>query len=106
MAADYGIAGHVAIVTGSTSGIGFALASALAEQGVHVILNGLGDPAKIETDRRELQARTNASIRYHGADMTRPDEIAAVIVFLCSDRSSYVTGAAWSVDGGTVAIII
>jgi 3-hydroxybutyrate dehydrogenase len=79
MAVDYGIAGHVAIVTGSTSGIGRALAGALAEQGVNVILNGLGDPAAIEADRRELQARTNAAIRYHAADMTKPDEIADLI---------------------------
>jgi NAD(P)-dependent dehydrogenase (short-subunit alcohol dehydrogenase family) len=35
-----------------------------------------------------------------------PEEIATVIVFLCSDRASYVTGSAWSVDGGTVPIII
>ena len=43
------------------------------------MLNGFGDPGKIEADRKALQERTNASIRYHGADMTRPDEIKDLI---------------------------
>jgi NAD(P)-dependent dehydrogenase (short-subunit alcohol dehydrogenase family) len=38
--------------------------------------------------------------------LAEPEEIASVIVFLCSDRSSYVTGSAWSADGGTVPIIV
>jgi len=38
--------------------------------------------------------------------LAQPDEIASVVVFLCSDRASYVTGAAWSADGGTVPIIV
>lgn len=79
MAVDYGLQGHVAVITGSTSGIGQALATALAEQGVNVVLNGFGDPAKIEADRRALQERTNAAIRYHGADMTKPDEITDLV---------------------------
>ena len=38
--------------------------------------------------------------------MAEVEEIAAAIVFLCSERASYVAGAAWSVDGGTVQVII
>ncbi len=85
MAVDYGIQGHVAVITGSTSGIGQALAAALAEQGVNVILNGFGDPAQIEADRQALQARTNAAVRYHGADMTKPAEITDLIDYAVSE---------------------
>lgn len=55
-------------------------------------------------DRDEVLAKVGAG-RPLGR-LARPEEIAAVIVFLCSDRASYVTGAAWSADGGTVPIII
>ena len=56
MAVDYKLEGQVAVITGSTSGIGQALATALAEQGVNVVLNGFGDPAKIELMRRIKQS--------------------------------------------------
>jgi len=81
MAVDYHLEGQVAVITGSTSGIGQALATALAEQGVNVVLNGFGDPAKIEADRLAIQAKTNAAVRYHGADMTKPKEIADLIAY-------------------------
>jgi NAD(P)-dependent dehydrogenase (short-subunit alcohol dehydrogenase family) len=55
-------------------------------------------------DREEVLARVAAG-RPLGR-LARPEEIAAVIVFLCSERASYVTGAAWSADGGTVPIIV
>jgi 3-oxoacyl-[acyl-carrier protein] reductase len=55
-------------------------------------------------DREEVLAKVGAG-RPLGR-LARPEEIAAVIVFLCSDRASYVTGAAWSADGGTVPIIV
>ncbi len=55
-------------------------------------------------DREEVLERVGAG-RPLGR-LARPEEIAAVIVFLCSDPASYVTGAAWSADGGTVPIIV
>lgn len=55
-------------------------------------------------DRDEVLAKVGAG-RPLGR-LARPEEIAAVIVFLCSERASYVTGAAWSADGGTVPIIV
>jgi 3-oxoacyl-[acyl-carrier protein] reductase len=55
-------------------------------------------------DREEVLAKVGAG-RPLGR-LAEPDEIAAVIAFLCSDRTSYVTGAAWSADGGTVPIIV
>ncbi len=73
--------GQAAIVTGSTSGIGHALAETLASRGCRVVLNGLGDPAAIEKARAEMEARTGVAVRYHGADMTKPAEIAEMVAY-------------------------
>jgi NAD(P)-dependent dehydrogenase (short-subunit alcohol dehydrogenase family) len=65
---------------------------------------GDGGLADQQGDREEVLAKVGAG-RPLGR-LARPDEIAAVVVFLCSERASYVTGAAWSADGGTVPIIL
>jgi 3-oxoacyl-[acyl-carrier protein] reductase len=65
---------------------------------------GEGGLAEQQGERETVLAKVAAG-RPLGR-LAEPEEIAAVIAFLCSDRASYVTGAAWSVDGGTVPIII
>lgn len=71
--------GQVAVVSGSTSGIGLALARAVAHCGGDVVLNGLGDPAVIEQTRAGLAAETGVRVLYHPADMTQPDQIADMV---------------------------
>jgi NAD(P)-dependent dehydrogenase (short-subunit alcohol dehydrogenase family) len=65
---------------------------------------GEGGLADQQGEREEVLAKVGAG-RPLGR-LAEPEEIAAVIAFLCSDRASYVTGSAWSADGGTVPIII
>lgn len=65
---------------------------------------GEGGLADQQGDRDAVLAKVAAG-RPLGR-LAEPDEIASVVVFLASDRASYVTGAAWSADGGTVPIII
>lgn len=73
------LTGQTAVVTGSTSGIGLALAEALAGQGCNVVLNGLGDMTAIEATRAEIETDYGVQALYHPADMTRPGEIADLI---------------------------
>jgi 3-hydroxybutyrate dehydrogenase len=68
-----------ALVTGSTSGIGRAIARALAKEGANVVINGMGDLAAIETERAALEKDFSVKAFYNGADMAKPAEIAAMI---------------------------
>src|SRR4051794_27529363 len=71
--------GRVAVITGSTSGIGLGIASALAEAGAMIVLNGLGDEAEIDNLRSVLSARHDVAVRYDGADMADSADIAGMI---------------------------
>ncbi len=80
MAVDFGLQGQVAIVTGSTSGIGHALADALAAQGVNIVMNGLGEMNAIERARAEMAERHGVEVLYNSADMTKPAQIADMVL--------------------------
>jgi 3-hydroxybutyrate dehydrogenase len=71
--------GKSALVTGSTSGIGLAMARAIAEQGANVTINGFGDAAAIEKERSGIESDFGVKAVYSAADMSKPADIAAMI---------------------------
>jgi 3-hydroxybutyrate dehydrogenase len=71
--------GKAAVVTGSTSGIGLAIARAMADAGANIMLNGFGDPKEIERMRGALAEEEGVKALYSSADMTKPPEIADMI---------------------------
>jgi 3-hydroxybutyrate dehydrogenase len=77
--ADRPLAGRVALVTGSTSGIGLAVLEALAADGADVVMNGFGDRAQIEMKQNQLAESHGVRVAYEGADMSEPEEIRAMI---------------------------
>ncbi len=71
--------GKVAIVTGSTSGIGLGLAQALAAEGADMLLNGFGDAAEIDRLRKRLISRHGVRVSYSNADLSQPAAVSAMV---------------------------
>ncbi|TDH38618.1 3-hydroxybutyrate dehydrogenase [Pseudohoeflea suaedae] len=68
-----------ALITGSTSGIGYGIAEAFVRNGYNVVINGLGDPDEIEQERAKLENLGDGQVIYDPANMLKPDEIAAMV---------------------------
>jgi 3-hydroxybutyrate dehydrogenase len=71
--------GKTALITGSTSGIGLGLARALASEGANVMINGFGEQPTLNAHVEELIRSSNAGALHSAADMTRPDDIRAMV---------------------------
>lgn len=71
--------GKSAVVTGSTSGIGLAIARALAAEGCDLMLNGFGEADAIEALRREIAEQTGVRVLHSSADMSRGSDITAMM---------------------------
>ncbi|MEZ5740937.1 MAG: 3-hydroxybutyrate dehydrogenase [Burkholderiaceae bacterium] len=74
----------LALVTGSTSGIGLGIARALAANGCRIVLNGFGKADEIEKLRQGLASEFGLEVTYQGADLSKPDQIAAMMSALDS----------------------
>jgi 3-hydroxybutyrate dehydrogenase len=73
--------GKAALVTGSTSGIGLGIARAFASQGANIVFNGFGDANEIAAIQRDIAQQYNVKTIYHDADMSRPEQIEAMMQF-------------------------
>jgi 3-hydroxybutyrate dehydrogenase len=73
--------GKCALITGSTAGLGFAIADRLAAEGCRIILNGLGPAGEAEQAQDELSRKHGVDARFHGADLRAPEQIAELMQF-------------------------
>ncbi|GGB51776.1 3-hydroxybutyrate dehydrogenase [Blastomonas aquatica] len=77
-----------AIVTGSTSGIGLGIAQVLAAKGANLVINGFGEDEAIEQERAAIEAEHGVKVVYSSADISKPDDIAAMVDLCVSSFGS------------------
>ena len=75
------LTGRVALVTGSTSGIGLGVADAFAAQGASIVLNGFGDRMQIEDTRQKLEQSHDVAAFYHGADLSKAAAVGEMMAY-------------------------
>lgn len=80
--------GKTALITGSTSGIGLGYARALAAEGASVMINGFGDRAEIDGYVEKMAQTSHAGALYSGADMTKPEEVRAMVADCTAELGS------------------
>jgi 3-hydroxybutyrate dehydrogenase len=71
--------GKVAVVTGSTSGIGLGIARVLGAAGADLMINGFGEAADIEKLRKEIASTYGIRVAYSSADLSKPAEVTKLI---------------------------
>ncbi|MFI4998423.1 MAG: SDR family NAD(P)-dependent oxidoreductase [Reyranellales bacterium] len=71
--------GRCALITGSTQGLGLAMATRFAKEGCNIVLNGLGDPGAVERTRQQIEREHGVRVLYHGADLVEPGQIADLV---------------------------
>jgi 3-hydroxybutyrate dehydrogenase len=79
---------RIAVVTGSTSGIGLGVARALAKAGHDIVLNGFGDASEIEKLRAGMAKEFDVAVTFQGVDISKPDAVAAMVAAIESDHGA------------------
>jgi len=85
--------GRCALITGSTQGLGYAMAERLAAEGCNIVMNGFGEKDAIESRRRKLESAHGVRAIHHGADVADAAEVADLVATARKAFDGFMTAA-------------